>query len=708
LLSANDWYTIQAYRALNQVRTFAFLAALRPLYQVSFYSRKKISFSFDCSSQALGRCIRHCNDWGAIILLDQRFQDQNTLQGLSKWVRSEATKYRNFGDAIGSLAEFVAKLSTKNFAKSTSIRDLPPMPPMEASPYFPAPFQAGASKTTPIKSETPIKTDEAPAATVVASLHSHAAGTASMITFRDRPQASTRRGPSPNKQHQTTMEAFLHPSPLKTDMPVVSGQTAFCVRGTGGCVSESAFPCASARQLSFHTKNAASGVVRSEQSSPAPNACASKIVTPPFSDRPAQLPLKMLVTTKASNLNADANVHVDTSKHVLSEDTEPEDEDGDEVHRVAKEGYRQSDGVADGQEDFADAGDDFVINSDLDLPMDGEGDADDHMDEIIEEINEPSTTLCNGNGPCPSSATVSVSAAPRGEIPETPVPVRPLRPKFDFAGFRYQGSQPGTVNNATGSSSRISSRIVNQAGEPSERGETVGSGATVRPAVAKPQPDGTIQRGRDAHSAVATAPIPVANDKRRRVCCKVCRTMVLEYRGDVSQPAGDENIVAVCESSVVDSTPGMLAPKNTSITGSNLVFEPKSAPGDPVRGGGTTYYEIRCMGRKNDVQACWETLGRQVLAENSMQTRRNGDILFHMNRVSIAVVADSSAAGKVAQMGRPKISNSATPLIGAARSAPAGPARHLEQKSLIDTIVQKQKLEYEMDLDEFEASIDQW
>ena len=40
LLRGNDWYEIQAYRALNQ---------------------------------ALGRCIRHRHDWGALILVDERF-----------------------------------------------------------------------------------------------------------------------------------------------------------------------------------------------------------------------------------------------------------------------------------------------------------------------------------------------------------------------------------------------------------------------------------------------------------------------------------------------------------------------------------------------------------------------------------------------------------------------------------------------------------
>lgn len=39
-LNGQEWYNVQAYRALNQ---------------------------------ALGRCIRHRNDWGAILMVDSRY-----------------------------------------------------------------------------------------------------------------------------------------------------------------------------------------------------------------------------------------------------------------------------------------------------------------------------------------------------------------------------------------------------------------------------------------------------------------------------------------------------------------------------------------------------------------------------------------------------------------------------------------------------------
>ena len=37
------------------------------------------------SMQAIGRCIRHRGDWGAILLLDERFRAPRNQAHLSKW-----------------------------------------------------------------------------------------------------------------------------------------------------------------------------------------------------------------------------------------------------------------------------------------------------------------------------------------------------------------------------------------------------------------------------------------------------------------------------------------------------------------------------------------------------------------------------------------------------------------------------------------------
>jgi Fanconi anemia group J protein len=74
LMSGQQWYESQAFRALNQ---------------------------------ALGRCIRHRHDWGAIVLLEQRFTSQRNVSQLSKWVRNRVRTFGEFQLAMQSLGEFV-------------------------------------------------------------------------------------------------------------------------------------------------------------------------------------------------------------------------------------------------------------------------------------------------------------------------------------------------------------------------------------------------------------------------------------------------------------------------------------------------------------------------------------------------------------------------------------------------------------------------
>ncbi|KAM7033415.1 Fanconi anemia group J protein isoform 2-T3 [Acridotheres tristis] len=78
LLSGSQWYEIQAYRALNQ---------------------------------ALGRCIRHRNDWGALILVDDRFRNNPNkyITGLSKWIRQQIQHHGSFSSALRSLHAFALR-----------------------------------------------------------------------------------------------------------------------------------------------------------------------------------------------------------------------------------------------------------------------------------------------------------------------------------------------------------------------------------------------------------------------------------------------------------------------------------------------------------------------------------------------------------------------------------------------------------------------
>ncbi|CAJ0586825.1 unnamed protein product, partial [Mesorhabditis spiculigera] len=76
-ISGDAWYTVQAYRALNQ---------------------------------AIGRCLRHQRDWGAIVLVDQRLSAQLSPQApnkISGWVRACLRGYSNYGQFERELEGFM-------------------------------------------------------------------------------------------------------------------------------------------------------------------------------------------------------------------------------------------------------------------------------------------------------------------------------------------------------------------------------------------------------------------------------------------------------------------------------------------------------------------------------------------------------------------------------------------------------------------------
>ncbi|XP_057811886.1 uncharacterized protein LOC131026127 isoform X2 [Salvia miltiorrhiza] len=73
LLSGNEWYCQQAFRALNQ---------------------------------AAGRCIRHRLDYGAIIFLDERLHRERNRAYISKWLRKSLRLYTNFEESLHGLKSF--------------------------------------------------------------------------------------------------------------------------------------------------------------------------------------------------------------------------------------------------------------------------------------------------------------------------------------------------------------------------------------------------------------------------------------------------------------------------------------------------------------------------------------------------------------------------------------------------------------------------
>ena len=64
-ISGSRWYEVQAFRAINQ---------------------------------ALGRCLRHSEDWGAILLVDVRWGEGDYLTNVSKWLRRMAYPVGDYQD----------------------------------------------------------------------------------------------------------------------------------------------------------------------------------------------------------------------------------------------------------------------------------------------------------------------------------------------------------------------------------------------------------------------------------------------------------------------------------------------------------------------------------------------------------------------------------------------------------------------------------
>merc|ERR1719370_924338 len=78
LLSGREWYQIQAFRALNQ---------------------------------ALGRCIRHKDDWGAILMVDERYRgNPKYVSSLSKWVRGKLRHFDDCHQMLEDLGQFTTDM----------------------------------------------------------------------------------------------------------------------------------------------------------------------------------------------------------------------------------------------------------------------------------------------------------------------------------------------------------------------------------------------------------------------------------------------------------------------------------------------------------------------------------------------------------------------------------------------------------------------
>ncbi|KAF8357651.1 dog-1 [Pristionchus pacificus] len=90
ILTGDQWYTSQAYRALNQ---------------------------------GLGRCLRHRGDWGAIVMVDERLAVPRagapvfaasaaaSAARVSRWIRDQSVNYDAFGEFEADLESFVERMT---------------------------------------------------------------------------------------------------------------------------------------------------------------------------------------------------------------------------------------------------------------------------------------------------------------------------------------------------------------------------------------------------------------------------------------------------------------------------------------------------------------------------------------------------------------------------------------------------------------------
>jgi Rad3-related DNA helicase len=120
-LHGQVWYVLQAFRAINQ---------------------------------AVGRCIRHIKDYGAIIFFDERYCEKNNEEHLSGWVRQACLPSSNLQESIQKLRDFYAN----NRELDPPMR--PGFRPSNAPPV--SPFISKSSTHSSSRSPSPTRNPQAP------------------------------------------------------------------------------------------------------------------------------------------------------------------------------------------------------------------------------------------------------------------------------------------------------------------------------------------------------------------------------------------------------------------------------------------------------------------------------------------------------------------------------------------------------------------
>lgn len=102
---------------------------LRPVFSWSVLAKRVFSgeewYVTDavCAvNQALGRCLRHANDYGAILLFDDRYREEYMQEKLSKWCREVVSVHESIDEVVERLkakyAEWVLSVDSSNVNES--------------------------------------------------------------------------------------------------------------------------------------------------------------------------------------------------------------------------------------------------------------------------------------------------------------------------------------------------------------------------------------------------------------------------------------------------------------------------------------------------------------------------------------------------------------------------------------------------------------
>ena len=97
-------------------------------------------------NQAVGRCVRHAKDWGAVLLADSRFADAGRRKNLPAWLRHEIRQPAPFRDVAAHLRSFIHEHHGRKPAPKASEK---------------APTAFGLSSSSRVSAKPVVKTEDA-------------------------------------------------------------------------------------------------------------------------------------------------------------------------------------------------------------------------------------------------------------------------------------------------------------------------------------------------------------------------------------------------------------------------------------------------------------------------------------------------------------------------------------------------------------------